>query len=753
MPTPSRILWLLFLLFATLDPMVARAETPEVPVLDLRVGQDAPTVTRYIRYARNLGDPEAIGLDAILSAPLVPIAGQAIHFGPPGTKTTVVVKVRNVSVRQGSWIFTTGRGSLSYFRLFESEAGKLRLLVDGTDERAASANLRTYQAFSTEFVLDPGQEKLIVIDFLSENSTYMPLKIETYGNFFEARRANIAMVSGVALAVVVLILLNFLFFSITGHREFIWLAAAQAFFALNMVHSEGYITIFFLADKPLVGVAVEEIFKCGFAASMAQFGRSFIDTRRLFPRRDIALRLAIGAGLVIILLQPGLALYPPAMRAALHVGAWLVAVAVALFLPFIGFAAMRQLGRQLWPLFVGWGSLALFIIYAAVASMGIFSWLPINWHLAGPVGLFESLMVTLALGLNLKKIQADKLAADANYAQSMEERVKISERAARLSEEKAFALETVNSQNALLHASGHDSRQVMLALNSAIGVLRRSDDAGSHGELTAMLQSSADYLGGIIATTISGANIAGSDSDFLALSSFDGQALVEPLAMMFRTPFAGKGLTLTTTVEEGLILISDKPLLMRVLANLLSNSYKYTEHGGATLDLARAGNRALIRLCDTGRGMGAEIARALNDDSANRLRGHDDGHGTGSGFRSAKRLIERLAGSLEIIASGPEGTEILITLPAAYTAVEPCDRGAIGDGLPGWLALDFDQRAEFDAAIAAAAVPKHRIVALTYDDTIVTRGRLSDQVGLMLVKPLRREMLDHPAFAAESENI
>src|SRR5690606_31778718 len=125
---------------------------------------------------------------------------------------------------------------------------------------------------------------------------------------------------------------------------------------------------------------------------------------------------------------------------------------------------------------VGWGSLALFIIYAAIASMGVFTWLPVNWHLAGPIGLFESIMVTLALGLNLKKIRAAQQEADANYARSMAERLAISERAKQLAEEKAFALATVNSQNALLHASGHDSRQVILALNSAIDVLKRSDE-------------------------------------------------------------------------------------------------------------------------------------------------------------------------------------------------------------------------------------------------------------------------------------
>src|SRR3546814_13531930 len=110
---------------------------------------------------------------------------------------------------------------------------------------------------------------------------------------------------------------------------------------------------------------------------------------------------------------------------------------------------------------------------AAIASMGLFAWLPINWHLAGPIGLFESIMVTLALGLNLKKIRADKLAADTNYARALAERLTISENAARLAGEKALALATVNSQNALLHASGHDSKQVIVATHSARSEKRR----------------------------------------------------------------------------------------------------------------------------------------------------------------------------------------------------------------------------------------------------------------------------------------
>ncbi len=738
-------------LMAAFGPQDAVAA--ELPVLDLRAGEDAAAVAPFVRFTKQSSGTETPALEPILRQPLERIQGSTIHFGPPGTKTVVLLKLRNSGTAQGSWILTTGRGSLKHFRLFEAENDRLKLLVDGTNPRDAQQNLGTYQAFSAELVLDPAQEKLILIEFLSENSTYMPLKIETYGSFFKDRRANISMVSAVVVGALTLLLLNFLFFSITGFKEFLWLAVAELFFALNTIHSEGYITVFFLYDKPLTGVAVEDFIKCGFAAAMAQFGRSFVKTSSLFPRRDVALRVLIVSALILMALQPGLSFYPPEFRFALHLASWIVAVAVALFLPFVGYAAMKQLGFQLWPLFVGWASLALFIIYAAIASMGVFTWLPINWHLAGPIGLFESMMVTLALGLNLKKIQHDKLAADANYARSLADELATSERAKRLAEEKAFALETVNSQNALLHASGHDSRQVILALNSAVAVLRRDDRQDADESLVDMLQSSADYLSEIISTTISGANIAASASDFVALSSFRAQALLEPLSMMFKTLFANKKLSLNVQVEGAVTLISDKPLLMRALANLLSNSCKYTDVGGATISVTLEDARAVIMICDSGRGMPPEVAAALNMGSATRIRADDAGSGTGSGFGSAKRIIKSLRGSLEIISSSPAGTEIRIVLPVAAEAIAPISAEELELALDGWQILDFDQREAFENGLRVPGATKDRTIALTYDDTTVTRGRLSNLVAMVVIKPACRELLQHPLLSVPSEQV
>jgi two-component system, sensor histidine kinase LadS len=735
------------------------AALPMVPVVEVVAGKDAPPLAHYIRYTKEI-DPVGTPINQILSLPLHARAADVEHFGPPGRRTALALRIRNAGEDAGTWILTTGRGSLSHFRLYELAGARFALLLDGSDPAVAQANLRTYQAFSREVTLNPGQTKTLVIDFHSDNSTYMPLRMETYGTFFRDRRANVALVSGVVLAIAVLVFVNSMFFSITGHREFGWLALAQTFFAIATIHTEGYLTIFLLADSPLLSVAIEDGVKCAFTLSMAQFARSFLKTPERFPRLDKALFALVIAASIVIALQFGLSLYGPAFRGTLHAIAWIVTGSTALFLPVMGFLAVRHVGRQLWPLLVGWGSLAFFIVYGAIASMGVFEWLPINWHSIGPVGLFEVLMVTLALGLNLRTIQTDREEANARYAQSMAERLRITESAARLAEEREFALTAVDNQNALLHASGHDSKQVILALNSAINVLKRSNVRGVPADLAQMLQSSVDYLGEIAATTMSGATIVGRRTSFVALSAFKGQALIEPLLMMFRAPFASNGLTLEGAYDNTATIISDRPLLMRALANLVSNSLQYTQSGGVRLVLRIEGNSAVIEISDTGSGISEDVVRQLVHDNAPRIK-IGDGAGTGSGFRSARQIIESLGGSLRIVSSDASGTRLEVRLSCALQQVTPCTLGELAEHLGGWQLFDCDRRPEREPALAGyggwssgyAGAETARRIAATHDDTSVTRGRLAETAALMLIKPLYIEMALHPALQQASDQL
>jgi hypothetical protein len=90
-------------------------------------------------------------------------------------------------------------------------------------------------------------------------------------------------------------------------------------------------------------------------------------------------------------------------------------------------------------------------------------------------------------------------------------------------------------------------------------------------------------------------------------------------------------------------------------------------------------------------------------------------------------------------------------LPLACDVLTPCTADDIQMGLDERLLVDFDQRQTFDQALSSATLPPERLIALTYDDTTVTRGRLSDLVGVMIIKPPCRELLRHPALAGSEQ--
>src|SRR3546814_18451584 len=62
----------------------------------------------------------------------------------------------------------------------------------------------------------------------------------------------------------------------------------------------------------------------------------------------------------------------------------------------------------------------------------------------------------------------------------------------------------------------------------------------------------------------------------------------------------------------------------------------------------------------------------------------------------------------------------------------------------GFRRVLFRSRDAFDAARSGTVTPQARVAALTYDDTAVTRGRLADAAGVVMLKPLCRELPRHP---------
>lgn len=739
--------WLLLLV--VLSVPASAAALPPVP---LRAGEDAPPLAPYVGYFQPGTQSD---LPLVPNPPeerLLRVTSRDIQFGAAGGDVLAFVRVKNVSARGGSWIFTTGRGTLTAFALYRiGQDGPPRLLLDGSDRSQVRENLFAYQAFSHDLSLAPGESATLAFHMRTEGSTWMPLAIQTFPSFFADRRENLVLVAAVVAAALILILFNVIFYAITGKREFVWLGAAQLVFTLNTVHAEGYLTIFLLHDWPLLAQWIGEILRSLYAVLMVQFGRIFLETRRNFPRSDLMMKTAIGCGLLFL----GSALLALALGeegwTELRFACWIYLALVGFALPPVAIAAYRQLGGEYWPLVLSWTSLAGFILYGAIAMSGLIGGLPVSWHLIGPVGLAECALATLALGLHLRSLQQERLASGVALQASLERQVITSREAARLAEERASALAAVRDQERLLHASGHDSRQVLVALNAVADYASANAGQPIPPQVLGMIRSSAAYLRDIVDTTRSAPIVAYDGSNLVALGQFGADQPLRQLEKIYAPLLARRQVRLDVTCPQDLSVLSDRALLARALSNLVSNAARFTAEGTVILSACADQDCILFAVQDTGPGLPAGIAEKLRDGSGSHLPS-GDGQGSGSGLRSCARIAAALSGELILRPAPHGGTLAAIAVPLLQPAGhrKPLDLAGLRKGLPDIMLIDLDAPAErqrwSDGASAAPDVPA---VGLATDASAQTRD-LARNAGLSLVltRPFDAAVLEHPLVRA-----
>jgi signal transduction histidine kinase len=129
------------------------------------------------------------------------------------------------------------------------------------------------------------------------------------------------------------------------------------------------------------------------------------------------------------------------------------------------------------------------------------------------------------------------------------------------------------------------------------------------------------------------------------------------------------GIEMVSTLEEGTVW-ADPENLMHMVLNLLDNAIKYNKPGGKVLLFNEAvRNRdgqgwMNITVRDTGIGIPEEARAKIFDPfytvSDDRSRAHG---GTGLGLSLVKGLAEKQGGTVELAATGPEGSEFVLTLP------------------------------------------------------------------------------------------
>lgn len=165
--------------------------------------------------------------------------------------------------------------------------------------------------------------------------------------------------------------------------------------------------------------------------------------------------------------------------------------------------------------------------------------------------------------------------------------------------------------------------------------------------------------------------------DFLDIASIDaGKLTVTPVAgdltvvltealEMFQPIASVKGVSLQLEAVRSVLLADfDHDRLLQVLANLISNSIKFTPHGGEIrVSAQRVGDELLVDVQDTGSGIPEEMLDAVFERFCQV--GKADRRGLGLGLYISRCIVEAHGGRITATSTLGEGSRFCVTLPAS----------------------------------------------------------------------------------------
>ncbi len=141
--------------------------------------------------------------------------------------------------------------------------------------------------------------------------------------------------------------------------------------------------------------------------------------------------------------------------------------------------------------------------------------------------------------------------------------------------------------------------------------------------------------------------------------------LVEEVRGMVEPSFVHKGLWLRTQMEQDLPEVYvDCTRMRQVLLNLLNNSLRFTELGGATISLSCSAEDLMVCVEDTGAGIDPQEIDKVFDEF--RQVGHDSWRrreGTGLGLSICRRFVQLHGGNIELESELGVGTRIKFSIP------------------------------------------------------------------------------------------
>lgn len=349
-------------------------------------------------------------------------------------------------------------------------------------------------------------------------------------------------------------------------------------------------------------------------------------------------------------------------------------------------------------------------------------------------GGYHLTLALLVIATALYTLQAGWRQAQA-HAQTRAERLKNAAliEALRLENERTDAARRLAEQAhaakaRFFAAANHDLRQPLHAMGLLAHSLRAPGGLRHAGDVSARLVECVDSMAQIVDELV---DLARADvaPEKQQRSHFALAALLHESARAFEPQARGKGLAIDVDCDAATAVYSDRRLVARVLANLVSNAVRYTEQGSVRLIGRPVDGAVQVTVQDNGIGIAAdELPRIFEEfyQVGNPARDRRLGVGLGLGLATVKRLSDALGLALQVQSVPGEGSQFSFSLPAgsAAPAPEPA-RPADNDPLAARRVLVVEDDADSRAALLSL-LHGWGCDARAAEDVAGTRERLAE---------------------------
>src|SRR3546814_135650 len=205
----------------------------------------------------------------------------------------------------------------------------------------------------------------------------------------------------------------------------------------------------------------------------------------------------------------------------------------------------------------------------------------------------------------------------------------------------------------------------------------------------------------------------------------DLRAFLKPVAAAYDSLAQSKEISFDFEMEENISLYLDPEKMEKILHNILSNAFKFTEKGGrisitAGVCDSKGKQRARISITDTGIGIAAHELARIFDRFYQAGSSHSRKYkGTGIGLALTKELVTLHHGEIDVTSASGKGASFTILLPLGKAhlsqdeiAVQAKPGTPPGVAVPAAASIQEGETVHLRPAPAAATSPKDAVPAL-----------------------------------------